>query len=534
MNRQWTRMASTDNDAPTQPGSGGPRRGGLLSSSAVVGGATLVSRVLGMARDVVFAILFGAGGAMDAFFVAFKVPNFLRRLFAEGAFNQAFIPVLSSVRQSEGDAGVRRLVAATQLALGSVVGLITLAAMLGAPLVAWLFAPGFHDQGDKLAQTADFLRLTFPYLWFISLTALAQSVLNTYDRFAAPAFAPVILNLCLIGAAFWLTPRFEVPMTGLALGVLLAGVLQWLWLWPSLLRLGLWRPLDWRARHAGVRRIATLMLPALFGVSVSQINLLLDTVLASLLTDGSVGWLYYSDRLSELPLGVIGIAIGTVLLPRLSSQASASDPDAFRQTLGWALRVVLLVGLPAMAALVVLAEPLLTALFQYRAFTAFDVSQSAASLMAYAAGLPAFMLIKILAPAFFAHQDTKTPVRIAVWAMSLNMVFNLILIWPLAHVGLALATALSAWVNAGLLALTLRREGRFPETGLWLASTVRAALASGLMVLALLGLMGLEALAMPAELIGRVWRLTVFVLAGFGVYAGAVVVFGGRVRELKS
>lgn len=509
------------------------RRRGLLGHSVVVGGATMVSRVLGMVRDVVFAVLFGAGGAMDAFFVAFKVPNFLRRLFAEGAFNQAFIPVLSQVRQDEGDAGVRRLVAATQLALGSVVGLITVLAMVGAPLVAWLFAPGFHDDGVKLAQTADFLRLTFPYLWFISLTALGQSVLNTYDRFAAPAITPVILNLCLIGAAFWLTPRFEVPMTGLALGVLLAGLLQWLWLWPSLLRLGLWQPLNWRARHAGVKRIAVLMVPALFGVSVSQINLLLDTVLASLLTDGSVGWLYYSDRLSELPLGVIGIAIGTVLLPRLSSQASADDPAAFQRTLGWALRLVLTVGLPAMLALMVLAEPLLTVLFQYNAFTAFDVSRSAASLMAYAAGLPAFMLIKILAPAFFARQDTRTPVRIAVWAMSLNMVFNLLLIWPLAHVGLALATSLSAWVNAGLLARTLAQQGRLPTASMWLPGAARALLAALVMALALAALMSLAWMSLPPDILGRVWRLALLVLSGLLLFGLSWLLFGGRPRQLS-
>ncbi|PTY38115.1 murein biosynthesis integral membrane protein MurJ [Saccharospirillum sp. MSK14-1] len=507
-------------------------RSGLLSHSMVVAAATMVSRVLGMTRDVVFAVLFGAGGAMDAFFVAFKVPNFLRRLFAEGAFNQAFIPVLSQIRQEEGDAGVRRLVAATQVALGSVVGLITLIAMVAAPAVAWLFAPGFHDDGVKLAQTADFLRLTFPYLWFISLTALGQSVLNTYNRFAAPAITPVILNLCLIGAAFWLTPQFDVPMTGLAIGVLIAGLLQWLWLWPSLIRLGVWQPLDWRARHAGVKRIAVLMVPALFGVSVSQINLLLDTVLASLLVDGSVGWLYYSDRLSELPLGVIGIAIGTVLLPRLSSQSSAEDPDAFKRTLGWALSLVLTVGLPAMAALVVLAEPLLTALFQYQAFTPYDVSRSAASLMAYAVGLPAFMLIKILAPAFFARQDTRTPVRIAIWAMSLNMVFNLLLIIPLAHVGLALATALSSWVNAGMLAWTLSRERRLPALALWWPAAVRALFASAVMALALLGLMQLEWMALPADIPGRIWRVGLLVAQGLSVFAVVWVLAGGRPRHL--
>ncbi|GGX55202.1 putative lipid II flippase MurJ [Saccharospirillum salsuginis] len=494
----------------------------------------MASRVLGMVRDAVFAILFGAGGAMDAFFVAFKIPNFLRRLFAEGAFNQAFVPVLSQVRQEEGEAGVRRLIAATQVALGAVVGVLTVVAMLASPLVAWVFAPGFHDDGVKLSQTADFLRLTFPYLWFISLTALGQSVLNTFGRFAAPALTPVILNLCLIGSAFWLTPRFDVPMTGLALGVLLAGLLQWLWLWPSLLKLGVWQPWRLGERHEGVKRIGVLMVPALFGVSVSQINLLLDTVLASLLQDGSVGWLYYSDRLSELPLGVIGIAIGTVLLPRLSEQARHADPKDFQRTLGWALRLVLLVGIPAMAALIVLAQPLLSTLFQYRAFTETDVLFSSRSLMAYALGLPAFMLIKILAPGFFSRQDTKTPVKIGIWAMVLNMAFNLILIWPLAHVGLALATSLSAWFNAGLLAWTLRRRGDFPARSLWLASALKSLLAASLMALALLWLMAWPALAFPDDVLGRVWRLAVLVLAGLAVFTVIALAAGIRPGQLKS
>jgi putative peptidoglycan lipid II flippase len=506
---------------------------GILGNSAIVGGATGLSRVLGLVRDTVFAVLFGTGGAMDAFFVAFKIPNFLRRLFAEGAFNQAFIPVLASVREAEGDDGVRRLVAATQWTLASVVGGITLLAMIGAPLVAWVFAPGFHDDGVKLDQTADFLRLTFPYLWFIALTALGQSVLNTYGRFAAPAVTPVILNLCLIGSAFWLTPRFDVPMTGLAWGVMLAGLLQWLWLWPSLIAVGVWQPLRF-GFHPGVRRIGVLMIPALFGVSVSQINLLLDTVLASLLEDGSVGWLYYSDRLSELPLGVIGIAIATVLLPKLSDSAAKSDDRSFQQTLGWAIRVVLLIGLPAMVALLVLAGPLLTTLFQYKAFTVFDVQQSSGSLMAYALGLPAFMLIKILAPAFFSRQNTKTPVKIGIWAMALNMVFNLILIIPLAHVGLALATSLSAWINAVLLAFTLHRQGDLPAVDLWRPSALRALAASLGMAVILLLLLGWPLLDNPADVMGRLWRTGFLVVSGLVSYGVFWLLLGGRLREVRN
>ncbi len=527
-----TTPTPTEPDLPKQPAAAGRKTRGILGNSVIVGGATGLSRVLGLVRDTVFAVLFGTGGAMDAFFVAFKIPNFLRRLFAEGAFNQAFIPVLASVREAEGDDGVRRLVAATQWTLGSVVGFITLVAMVGSPLVAWVFAPGFHDDGVKLDQTADFLRLTFPYLWFIALTALGQSVLNTYGRFAAPAVTPVILNLCLIGSAFWLTPQFDVPMTGLAWGVMLAGLLQWLWLWPSLISVGVWQPFRF-GWHPGVRRIGVLMIPALFGVSVSQINLLLDTVLASLLQDGSVGWLYYSDRLSELPLGVIGIAIATVLLPKLSHSAAKSDHQSFKQTLGWAIRVVLLIGLPAMAALLVLAGPLLTTLFQYKAFTVFDVQQSSASLMAYALGLPAFMLIKILAPAFFSRQNTKTPVKIGIWAMALNMVFNLMLIVPLAHVGLALATSLSAWINAGLLAITLHRQGDLPGVELWRGSVVRALAASVAMALVLWLLLDWPLLDYPADVFGRVWRTGLLVCAGLVSYSLFWFLLGGRLREVR-
>ncbi|TCS36448.1 putative peptidoglycan lipid II flippase [Reinekea marinisedimentorum] len=499
----------------------------------MVSAATMFSRVLGLIRDIVFASMFGTGGAQDAFVVAFKIPNFLRRLFAEGAFNQAFIPVLTEFRQSEGDRSVARLVSAVQIYLSGIVGLITLVAVLGSPLLAWLFAPGFHDDGEKLVQVSDFLRLTFPYLWFISLTALATSVLNSYGRFAAPALTPVILNLCLISSALFLTPHFQVPQTGLAIGVLVAGMLQWLFLWPALLKTGVWSPVPAIAQHAGVKKIFTLMLPGLFGVSVSQINLLLDTVLASLLEDGSVSWLYYSDRLTELPLGVIGIAIATVLLPRLSALHVEDDTHKFERTLAWAIRIVLLIGLPAMVALMILPEVLLTLLFQNYQFTAADVSKSAASLAAYALGLPAFMLIKIMAPAFFSRQDTKTPVKIGIQAMVWNMLLNLILIYPLAHVGLALATSLSAWFNACLLALSLRKQGCFPAAGLWLRPALKAVFACAVMAVSLELLMQLAWLQMPNQVLGRVRVVTVLVAAGILSYGLALIAVRTRLNELR-
>ncbi|WP_245888799.1 murein biosynthesis integral membrane protein MurJ [Halomonas denitrificans] len=430
-----------------------------MRSGLVVSVMTMLSRVMGLVRDVVIATLFGAGDGADAFFVAFKIPNFLRRLFAEGAFNQAFVPVLSEYATRGSKREVKELLDAVAGSLTAVLALITALAMLAAPWLVWVFAPGFGRDPAKLALTADMLRLTFPYLLLISLTAFAGSTLNTWNRFAVPAFTPVLLNLSLIGAALLLTPLFAEPAMALGWGVLIAGAAQLAFQVPFLARLGL-LPRPWPDfAHSGVRRILRLMAPALFGVSVSQINLLLDTVLASLLAAGSVSWLYYSDRLVELPLGVFGIAIGTVILPALSRRHAEQSGEHFSAMLDWALRTVLLLGLPAALALSVLAEPLLVTLFHYGAMTERDITMAAMSLRAYAVGLVAFMLIKVLAPGFFARQDTKTPVKVGIIAMVANMVFNLILIWPLAHAGLALATALSAFLNAGLLGWLLRKQG---------------------------------------------------------------------------
>ncbi|WP_234251255.1 murein biosynthesis integral membrane protein MurJ [Billgrantia desiderata] len=436
-----------------------PKAGGLMRSGLVVGAMTMLSRVMGLARDVVVATLFGAGNGTDAFFVAFKIPNFMRRLFAEGAFNQAFVPVLSEYATRGSKREVRELLDAVAGSLTAVLALITALAMLAAPWLVWVFAPGFGRDPAKLALTADMLRLTFPYLLLVSLTAFAGSVLNTWNRFAVPAFTPVLLNLSLIGAAVLLTPLMSEPAMALAWGVLIAGVAQLAFQVPFLARLGL-MPRPWpNFAHSGVKRILVLMAPALFGVSVSQINLLLDTVLASLLTPGSVSWLYYSDRLVELPLGVFGIAIGTVILPALSKRHAEQSGEHFAAMLDWAVRAVLLLGLPAALALAILAEPLLISLFHYGAMTEHDIVMAAMSLRAYAFGLVAFMLIKVLAPGFFARQNTKTPVKVGIIAMVANMVFNLILIWPLAHAGLALATALSAFLNAGLLGWLLHKQG---------------------------------------------------------------------------
>ncbi|MCE8039026.1 murein biosynthesis integral membrane protein MurJ [Halomonas sp. MCCC 1A11062] len=510
-----------------------PKAGGLMRSGLVVGVMTMVSRVMGLVRDVVVATLFGAGNGADAFFVAFKIPNFMRRLFAEGAFNQAFVPVLSEYATRGSKREVRELLDAVAGSLTAVLALITALAMLAAPWLVWVFAPGFGRDPAKLALTADMLRLTFPYLLLVSLTAFAGSVLNTWNRFAVPAFTPVLLNLSLIGAAVLLTPLMSEPAMALAWGVLIAGFAQLAFQVPFLARLGL-MPRPWpNFAHSGVKRILILMAPALFGVSVSQINLLLDTVLASLLTPGSVSWLYYSDRLVELPLGVFGIAIGTVILPALSKRHAEQSGEHFAAMLDWAVRAVLLLGLPAALALAILAEPLLISLFHYGAMTEHDIVMAAMSLRAYAFGLVAFMLIKVLAPGFFARQNTKTPVKVGIIAMVANMVFNLILIWPLAHAGLALATALSAFLNAGLLGWLLHKQGVLVFQSGWGRYAVQ--LVGGCVVMSV----GLAWLAPEWQqwlewgVATRVQWLALLVVVGAAIYFAWLAALGVRPRHFR-
>ena len=455
--------------------------GKFFKSTAIVGSMTFISRILGFIRDVVIARLFGAGLGADVFFVAFKIPNFLRRLFAEGAFSQAFIPVLSDYKLREGD-DLKVLVNAVSGSLGGVLFIITAIGVLAAPWMIMAFAPGFINDAPKITLAGEMLRITFPYLFFISLTALSGAILNSFGRFAVPAFTPVFLNLSLIGCAIWLSPMMDEPVKALAWGVFIGGAVQLLFQIPFLLKINQLPKPHWGWQHEGVKKIRTLMLPAMFGVSVSQINLLFDTLLASFLVTGSISWLYFSDRIVEFPLGVFGVALATVILPGLSQQHAKSSPREFSRTLDWALRWALIIGTPAVVGIVVLAEPLLISLFQYGEFMPSDANRASHSLLAYSVGLLAFILIKVLAPAFFARQDTKTPVKIGIIAMVVNMVLNLVLMIPLAHVGLALATSLSAILNASLLYLGLRREGVYQPAAGWVSLLAKIALANAVML----------------------------------------------------
>ncbi|QKT04343.1 murein biosynthesis integral membrane protein MurJ [Ectothiorhodospiraceae bacterium 2226] len=510
----------------------------LFKSTAVVGGYTMISRVLGFIRDIVIARVFGAGAATDAFFVAFKIPNFWRRLFAEGAFSQAFVPVLSEYRTQREHAEVQALTRQVAGTLGGVLLLVTLVGVLAAPLLVMLFAPGFINEVERFDLTVEMLRLTFPYLLFISLTAFAGAILNSYGRFGVPAITPVLLNLALIGAALGLAPYFEQPVVALAWGVLVAGVAQLLFQIPFLIRLRLLVRPVWAWRAPGVQRILRLMLPAIFGSSVAQINLLFDTVIASFLIAGSVSWLYYSDRLVEFPLGVFGIALATVILPSLSRSHARGSAEAFSRTLDWALRLVALIALPATLGLMLLAAPMLSTLFLYGEFTARDVEMAALSLAAYGFGLTGFILVKVLAPGFFARQDMRTPVRIAVIAMVSGMVLNLVFVVPMAwagipgaHAGLALATALASFINAGLLFRGLRATGVYrPEPG-WGRFALQLLFANGVMAA------GLVWFTPPlAAWIGAgggertLWLGTAIGLAALG-YVLALVLVGVRPRQ---
>ncbi len=510
------------------------RRGGLLRSGAVVSLMTMISRVFGLARDMVIAYFFGAAAGADAFFLAFRIPNFFRRLFAEGAFAQAFVPVLTEYKVNRDHQAVRRLVARTAGTLGVVLLALTIIGVLGAELVISVFAPGYLYLGEetKFGLAVDMLRLTFPYLMLIAMTALAGSVLNTYGRFAVPAFTPVLLNVSLIGCAIYLSGQLQEPVMALAWGVLIAGVLQLTFQLPFLARIDLLPLPRPDHRDPGVRKVGLLMLPAIFGASVSQINLLIDTLLASFLETGSLSWLYYSDRLLELPLALFGIAIATVILPGLSREHNQATPEEFSATLNWALKLVIVFGAPASLALVLMAEPLIATLFYQGEMTQRDVTMAGLSLAAYGAGLLGHMLVKVLAPGYFARQDTKTPVRYGIVALVTNTLLNLVLIWSLAHVGLALATTLAAFLNAGLLYWGLRRADVLEISGGFKRLLFQVLFGVVVMSLGLLWLLPSMSFWFTEDFVTRLLTMLLICVAGAVIYATSLVVTGVNLKQL--
>ena len=528
-------MSEFEPPAPPAPAREG-KNPSLGRSTSIVGGMTLLSRVLGFVREIMLATAFGAGAAMDAFLVALQIPNFGRRMFAEGAFSQAFVPVFTETKTQQDHAAARDLVAVVGGTLGAVLSLVTLLGCLAAPVLVWLFASGFAEDPGKQALAGELLRWTFPYLMFISLTSMAGGVLNAYGRFAVPAFTPVILNLCLIGSAF----VDGGSVHALAYAVFLAGVLQFAFQLPSLWKLRLLPMPRWGWGDGRVRRIVKLMVPVLIGSSIAQISLLINSNLSTHFGDGSVSWLYYANRLMEFPLGIFGIAVGTAILPALSAQHAKADARQFSDTLDWSLRTILIIGLPAAAGMLLLAGPLVATIYGHGRFSADDVTMTTYALWAYGAGFMGFSLIKVLVPGFYARQETKLPVRFAIIGLVVGMAFSLCVFladnrWNLhaAHVGLAISTTLTAWVNAALLYHRLRKDLIYTPAGGWTGFALKIAAATAAMAVVVWAFAGPIQLWLDLDAAHRALRLGGVIGAAMLAYFGVLLALGLRLRDLR-
>lgn len=505
----------------------------LLRALVTVSGMTLLSRILGFVRDFIIARVFGAGAATDAFFVAFRLPNLLRRLFAEGAFSQAFVPILAEYRNRRGETETKRLVDHVSTSLFLAVLVITLIGMIATPILIYLTAPGFSSDPTKFALTTAMTRIMFPYILCMSLVAMAAGILNTWSRFALPAFTPVLLNIAMIGGAWLLAPLMNPPVLALAWAVVLGGVLQLGIQLPALAKIGMLPRVNFSLEDEGVRRILKLMAPAVVGVSVSQISLIINTIFASFLESGSVSWLYYADRLMEFPAGMLGAALGTILLPSLSKTHAEGRKSDFSALLDWGLRLTLLLTLPAALALAILAVPLLSTLFQHGAFTSGDVLRTREALVAYSIGLSGLILVKILAPAFYARQDIRTPVKIALLTLTVTQLMNLAFIGWLHHAGLALATGLASCLNAGLLYRGLRKRGVFqPQPG-WTIFMLKLIAALAAMGVLLYWGLGTESNWFQGSSLTKVLHLSALVAGGIATYLGSLWLLGFRLRDFK-
>ena len=505
----------------------------LLRSLSVVSSLTLVSRIMGFIRDVLLAVIFGASPSFDAFVIAFRLPNFLRRLFAEGAFSMAFIPVLSSYKATQSPLELKLFIGRMQGCLLTGLFLVVVLGEIMAPVLITVFAPGFLNDSVRFQEALHMLRITMPYILFISWVALLGAIYNTWKHFAVPAFTPVLLNVALITAAAGFSSHLAHPIYALAWGVFIAGIIQLLWQFPMLIKMKLlFRP-RWWSSDSGVKRVLKLIVPALFGVSVAQVGLIMDNMFASYLPAGSISWLYYSDRFTFFPLAVIGVAISTVVLPQLSTQEAKKDREGSKRTLDWALRLVLLLGVPSAAGLAILAGPILATLIHRGAFTAHDVMMTRLSLMAFSVGLPAFMLVKILASAFYSVQNIKTPVKIAFIALLVNLILNALLIGPLKHTGLALATALGSWVNTALLWISLRRRQQLVSSHQWSWWLPRLLIATIVMSVVLVLFVGPIDSWLTFGVIARIWHLLLAIVLGVLVYAIIWFLMGLRLKHFR-
>lgn len=492
---------------------------------------TMFSRVLGFARDALVARIFGAGVATDAFFVAFKLPNLLRRIFAEGAFSQAFVPILAEYKSQQGEEATRTFVAYVSGMLTLVLALVTVLGMIAAPWVIWATSPGFLRDPDKFELTASLLRITFPYILLISLASLAGAVLNTWNRFSVPAFAPTFLNLSMIGFSLFAAPYFNPPIMALAWAVTVGGVLQLAYQLPHLKKIGMLVLPRINLRDAGVWRVMRLMGPAIIGVSVSQISLIINTIFASFLVSGSVSWMYYADRMMEFPSGVLGVALGTILLPSLAKSVSSGRLDDYSRLMDWGLRLCFVLALPSTVALGILSKPLIASLFQYGQFTAFDTEMTQRALIAYSVGLMGIILVKVLAPGFYSHQNIRTPVKIAIASLIMTQLMNLAFIGPFKHAGLSLSIGLAACLNAGLLYWQLRKQKMYiPQTG-WVLFLTKLMIAVVVMAAVLIGMMWFMPAWDTGNMLMRILRLLLVVVVGAGSYFAALALLGFRVRD---
>ncbi|HGJ5882971.1 murein biosynthesis integral membrane protein MurJ [Arsenophonus sp.] len=505
----------------------------LLKSLAAISSMTMFSRILGFIRDAIIARFFGAGAATDAFFVAFRLPNLLRRIFAEGAFSQAFVPILAEYKNQQGDEATRTFIAYVSGLLTLILAIVTLAGILAAPWIIYITAPGFTDTPDKFDLTVRLLRITFPYILLISLVSLAGAILNTWNRFSVPAFAPTLLNISMIISVLLLAPYCEPPIISLGWGVFAGGILQLLYQLPYLQKIGMLVLPRISFRNSGVWRVLKLMGPAIIGVSVSQISLIINTIFASFLQSGSVSWMYYADRLMELPTGVLGVALGTILLPSLAKSFSTGDHQEYQRLMDWGLRLCFLLALPCAIALAILAEPLTVSLFQYGNFTAYDAVMTQRALIAYCVGLMGLIVVKVLAPGFYSRQDIKTPVKIAIITLILTQLMNLAFIGSLKHAGLALSIGLAACFNALMLYWQLRRQAIFSPLAGWGKFLLKLIAALIVMVAVLLLLLNFMPPWEQGNMLMRITRLLLVVFAGAMSYFAALFIFGFRLRDFS-